>query len=647
VESRPVELLDSVPSAKLTNSKAGETTGMEIQFFIGPLGEMKCRRGNYYYLEFPKSFILMKWENRFQRYSYDMISINGIPLLEDPWVAGEYQNILALPVIKSVKANDMIKISIDERYGIQNPFTAGDYTLSIYTQAEQKKVKSTSFQIQPSDFKAHATVKPSRTNQEANVMLTYLNEKEKIDAKEQIDVLFPKEFKIPNRMNNGFVMVNNRVVSITRIKDNIIEITSPIAIEKDDNVRIQVKDFGITTPAIPGNYQFSITHKKNNSTCLTNYVFIEETILEITDLDLSCPNADEKSIYDITVSFHPDRIPKIGDSFQVNLEFLQAPIEWTIVESLGSITVIKLENIQNPKPGKYSLSIKTSTEKAEYPNKVLIIPPLPTTKIKFAGGKEGKNGWFTEIPEISFEYDDPDSFLLYDVYGYNPFTEEKGRLTPKPSPSDLQPGQFVSLISYFSFNAYGSEKTKEFLLKVDSIPPIVTISNPSVKSSKQNTNTILVEGKITPIKMCHYQCDQLIIDKNLTINGIETEVRGDGFFLKELSLLEGNNTIQIKAEDEAGNSVQYDYEVFVDTKAPTLIVEAPFNGGEVFLTNMITIKGIIESDALLLIDRDVIHLKEDGSFATELPIDTPGKKELKSTASDKLNNQTIQIFNCL
>jgi len=356
---------------------------------------------------------------------------------------------------------------------------------------------------------------------------------------------------------------------------------------------------------------------------------------------LSCPNADEKSIYDITVSFHPDRIPKIGDSFQVNLEFLQAPIEWTIVESLGSITVIKLENIQNPKPGKYSLSIKTSTEKAEYPNKVLIIPPLPTTKIKFAGGKEGKNGWFTEIPEISFEYDDPDSFLLYDVYGYNPFTEEKGRLTPKPSPSDLQPGQFVSLISYFSFNAYGSEKTKEFLLKVDSIPPIVTISNPSVKSSKQNTNTILVEGKITPIKMCHYQCDQLIIDKNLTINGIETEVRGDGFFLKELSLLEGNNTIQIKAMDEAGNSVQYDYEVFVDTKAPALIIESPFEG-EVVTSKRLEIKGKTEPGVLLFINGEATPINEDGSFIKEIPYNSLGKKTVELVAQDQAENKTRQ-----
>ncbi|MCE5223490.1 copper amine oxidase N-terminal domain-containing protein [bacterium] len=646
-ESQPVMIYEdtlSTPIVKLTNPVAGETTGFEINFTLGPADTLHFWV-NSFIIEFPKTFIFYMQLSDMDKNMNNMIFINDVPLIYSPGVM-EYEssNIIALelPVLKSTKPYENMKITIDERFGIRNPFKPGAYTIGVWTTSLPKVVESKPFHINPSSEEALATLPHNVTNETTNVDIVY-NTTENLEMMDEIQVVFPKEFEISTDEITCYFYAPNRVPIDVAVFENVMTIPVPVNVQKGETIRLlYTYTNDIKTPTIPGSYSFLIKHPKSGKSYQTNPLLIEDQALEIIDVRPSVPNAYAVTeYYIIDLAFHSDRIPRTGEKLFFTFEFIDQPIQYEFKKNAEPFETVVLKNIKNPEPGNYSISAQFGNEKAVYPVKINIIPPLPQTKIQIEGGKEGNNGWFTELPKISFLFDDPDSIMEYKVEGYDPITEKSGCDDSDP----LLPGQYVSLITYYSYCAYGWENSKEFLLKVDTIPPLVNIRHPSKKKTEQNINTILVDGKISPLKLNHYAGNKLVLDTNLTINGIISKVRDDGSFSSELSLHEGNNTIQVKVMDEAGNSVQYDYDVLVDTLSPSLIVNTPLEG-EVFLSNTITIKGITEPGALLFMNGEAILLEEDGSFAVELSFDSLGKKEIKITATDKLNNQTVQVFSC-
>jgi|GEM_PF-2200250 len=624
----------SKPAVSLTNSLQGAKTGFNIDFKIGFTGEMLFSKG-YYYIIFPDQTILPP---KSTVYSYDMISINGYPVLKQPlWV----DKMLILPVVKAVKPSDEVHIRIEEQFGLINPFKTGEYTLEVYTTEELKKVQSHPYVIHPSEYPVRIDLSTNFTEQNSSIRFTYLHDQPTLPSGSTLGIFFPEGFTVPAAIWEGSISINGKSPSEVKYQENIVSVITPMAFEKDQQIDIVITlDAGIKNPIEPGNYQFSILYRSTSIRYFSDFVLIKEPTLEINGITLSCPNSGEVATYKIAVSFHPDRIPKTDEIVKIKLSFLETIIEWVGKEPIEAKTILTLENIQNPPPGNYDLTVFYGSEKAESPYKIMILPPLPKTEIQFKGSEEQKNGWFVEIPFIQFSCDDPEADIFYEYHGTLSTVKSFELVLPRLLNSDF----FIRKIVFWAEGVYGKENAHEVELKVDLLSPEFEIKSPPSKHTDWPLNHIFIIGNITMFRLEHYLQDRMVLDNNLTINGVRTPVNSeDGSFSYELSLSEGENKVEVAVEDEAGLVSKKHYTIQVDSIAPDISLTSP-DIQQVWIKPILYISGKTEPNALLLINGEVTMVEEDGSFSKEILLDKIGKYELVLSAQDVMQNTFTKSY---
>jgi len=139
-KSQPVMIYGSTLSpatVKLTNPIAGETTGIEIEFTLGEADLLHFWVDSFI-IEFPKTFIFYIMLMDMDKNMNNMIFINDVPLIYQTVLLGSDTSEttgLVLPVLKSTKPYEHIKITIDQRFGIRNPFKPGEYTVGVWSTA--------------------------------------------------------------------------------------------------------------------------------------------------------------------------------------------------------------------------------------------------------------------------------------------------------------------------------------------------------------------------------------------------------------------------------------------------------------------------------------------------------------------------------
>lgn len=99
----------------------------------------------------------------------------------------------------------------------------------------------------------------------------------------------------------------------------------------------------------------------------------------------------------------------------------------------------------------------------------------------------------------------------------------------------------------FSFSCEdndGNIQAKVISVKVDTIPPSLTVSSPA-----ENLYT-----NVSPYTVSGYTNDSVESPVTLTVNGQSVTVGADGFFITYVVLSDGDNTINVTATDGAGLS---------------------------------------------------------------------------------------------
>ena len=121
-------------------------------------------------------------------------------------------------------------------------------------------------------------------------------------------------------------------------------------------------------------------------------------------------------------------------------------------------------------------------------------------------------------------------------------------------------------------NAAGA-KTATFT--VDTVPPTLQITAPS-NDLITNKKTVTVTGKTDDVT-----------SKPVTVNGATVTVGTDGTFTKDVTLVDGANTITIVAKDKAGKTTTVTRKVTVDTSAPVIksitLTPNPVDCGKTFI----------------------------------------------------------------
>ena len=127
--------------------------------------------------------------------------------------------------------------------------------------------------------------------------------------------------------------------------------------------------------------------------------------------------------------------------------------------------------------------------------------------------------------------------------------------------------------------------TKSITFKIDTVPPVLTISSP-IDEMITNVASITVKGITNDATS-----SPVTVTVRLNTGVAETvSVGSDGAFSKTLTLVDGTNTITVVATDSAGKSTTITRTVKLDTTAPVIksvsMTPNPVDAGKTFVISV-------------------------------------------------------------
>lgn len=176
----------------------------------------------------------------------------------------------------------------------------------------------------------------------------------------------------------------------------------------------------------------------------------------------------------------------------------------------------------------------------------------------------------------------------------------------------------------------------------------------AVGPARRGEHSVPVEVDTTPptLVVANLESGMAVRDPALTIEGttdpdalvwLNNEpqplpVNGNGVFRVVRQLQEGENTVVVRAVDNAGNETRAEYTVILRTQPPevTLLEPQP----EAWLNrNPVLVRGQAPPDTDVTVNGRQVAVAQDGSFAVELVLDE-GDNVIVVEASDEVGNTT-------
>jgi hypothetical protein len=631
VESAPYEFFES----KLTNLKVSiapngfyQPARIAISFKLGDAGKLKAGSDTIT-IKFPEGTEFSQPPSTFR---YEWIQINGTYLgtkLKDS------KNELILPIPLDLASSAPVEIIIDVKAGIINPKKPGMYQLIVSTTADDA-VKSAPYEIVRTS--PQLILGSNKINRNSSYTIQYAQDII-LEASGKISITFPPTVQMPQTKVSQEVLVNDVEVSAINSNDNILVITVHQKINIGEPVVIEfTNSFGLINPEIEGPIKITFKpegYKENQS---TNSVEIIPQYLEISNFSIKDSHSFEKTDYYVTVVFDDNHLPQIGDEFKLDLgtpNHVQTNGKIEAKVEKGTTFLFPLLDIKNPSAGTYTAVFSFAEQTASYD--YVILPGKPECTVTISEGLRGKNDWWIQPPTIMIESSDLEAQIFYSWEG-----EREGQKTPflpYPGPLKLYLGQYKTRLHYYSKNGYGAEQENLLELMVDSINPEIEILNPKNAKTLTNELKFKVEGKSFQTKMIYFGIDQLIYDP-VMINGNEALIsEKGGLFSQEVDLIEGDNQILIRSEDEAGNFVEKTFVVTRDSTPPDLTILSPLPE-TTFTKNPVTITGKTEPSAKVTVNGNEAKVGEDGSFQFEVSLVNVGPSTIYFEATDPLGNVT-------
>jgi len=150
----------------------------------------------------------------------------------------------------------------------------------------------------------------------------------------------------------------------------------------------------------------------------------------------------------------------------------------------------------------------------------------------------------------------------------------------------LSPGSQRTTIWYYAQVGDVKEEPKSMRLCLDTVPPSFSVIEPAKETTITNKKTYIVKGDRQPIEMLtdgdneKYQViDGIYVNgKQLLAPEIFETANRDSItmnFETTVDLKEGENVVEIKGIDQAGNERVVKKIIVLDTKAPEIIVDKP------------------------------------------------------------------------
>ena len=308
----------------------------------------------------------------------------------------------------------------------------------------------------------------------------------------------------------------------------------------------------------------------------------------------------------------------------MNALSIQMPVS---VSSRSALTLVFLPGFGLVNPavrGEYVILARTSAEPGDVKSDPFVIVDRPAVSVTAAVEPvlpDGQGGWYVHVPVITLRAESNVPGVVDMTYGLDidatePYTN------PITVPEGVHTLRFVGTNRLAGISTLVSEKVFR-----------VALAGPVVSAVGEPTE--LVSDPLYDVRGTVRASQAPVVE--VDVQGRQTHVATDGSFSERLTLLEGNNDIEVVARDEAGLATFVHRKVVLDTVAPALTVDAPRLWEEIASASVV-VRGHVEGDSTLEVaGKLVTDVASDGSFAVPVTL-VPGKNTIPVTVRDKAGN---------
>jgi hypothetical protein len=305
------------------------------------------------------------------------------------------------------------------------------------------------------------------------------------------------------------------------------------------------------------------------------------------------------------------------------------------VPSRSALTIVFLPGFGLVNPavrGEYLILARTSVEPGDVKSDVFAIvdrPAVSVTATVEPALPDGRGGWYVHVPVVTLNAESNIPGTVDVVYKMDA-DAEASYTKPISVPEGIHTFRFVGTNPLVGISSTTTEK----VFRVALTGPVLSVSG--LPAELVSEPVYDVRGTV--------RASQAVVAA-VEVQGRQTHVATDGSFSERLTLLEGNNDIEVVARDEAGLATFVQRKVVLDTVAPVLTVDAPRLWEEIASASVI-VRGHMEmgrDSTLEIAGRLVTDIAADGSFAVSVSL-VPGKNSIPVTASDKAGNTRRQAI---
>lgn len=377
-----------------------------------------------------------------------------------------------------------IKLHLSKNTGIMNPSKEGIYIYRMATEAEPSLVFSEAFQIVESKISTpKVIVSPSLISTIAAYKVDFNlgNGGSLKKGYDYIQISFPSDTKFLtpiSEIKKEFITINNIPILVPpEGGGRLLKIQTPI--DLPDAIKVVVKigiGSGIQNPSKEGEYRLLVctttdtTWEKSDPYTMWTKEPVEKKKLSIESITIQPNLALEVAVYSIKIEFGEGKNLTTGDFIKVMFSFQEEPFLLPVSATLMNPHTVTIPDVKNPSAGSYHCQVSTNKEQeGVISDKFAILPPPIKTNLTLEGGTLGLDQWFVVPPKIILTNQDP---LATIEYWFDDQTEPKKYQQQIP----LKPGQYETTIYFFSSLGENREATQSLLLKVDTLPPALTMS---------------------------------------------------------------------------------------------------------------------------------------------------------------------------
>ena len=640
----------SLIKVTLSDDKAGKNSQYDIIFTVSMEGSLS--QGDYVDVFFPKGTVIPFVPDP----SKVLLNFGNCT---DVLVSDKYVRVY-VPEGWFVGPGSQCEIIFLKEFGIINPELTGNFAVQVATSKDAGLSKPYFYNISGTSV-SYLSVIVVPSSQKMNAAYTIqIRTSETADKLvhdvSKINIKFDDAFSMPNFIRPDAITVNNVSCSAVSLNGNLITLITPVDVSTNSLVTIFIKkDFGILNPANVGDYSIFVNTSADAAYVSTNISITPSTISK-PQVIISNASAGQVSAY--TISFSTgvsgnmapgnDKISVIlppgtkVPSTISNTSILVNGIPTTLVEVYGTTINITIpieikENsiinllisdsagIKNPtQVGNYKIYVYTTKELTPVESELYSIKNVPQTNLLISpAAPDGQNGFYKTKPAItlsSISAVDPNPTIYYYFDNNQPVIYSGTIIVPEG----------VHTFYYYAIDKEGDkEDVRSVQLKVDTVPPVITIISPqgnSVLSSK----SITIKGYVDP-------------GSTILLDGKSVTVDGAGNFEAGVEISTSPQTIRIDATDIAGNTAQKTLILYLDLTPPPLSITKPVMFQQVSKLPLL-VEGKTEKGAKVTVNGEVAEVKDDGSFSFALSTLPEGElSKIEVVATDSAGNSTRQV----